>query len=59
MVVSIQSMLEQAQDLGEFRAMLGAAFGDLDSSALANALAGGIAAAQAAGRADAVDESES
>ncbi|MEQ1499150.1 MAG: DUF935 domain-containing protein [Novosphingobium sp.] len=56
MVTSIQSMLDRATDLAEFRAMLDAAFGEIDSTALANALAGGIVAAQAAGRADAIEE---
>lgn len=57
MVTSIQSMLDHAQDLGEFQAMLSAAYGSIDSTVLASALAGGIAAAQAAGRSDLVDES--
>ena len=49
-------MLDQASGLSEFRAMLGAAFGELDSSALASALAGGLSAAQAAGRSDLASE---
>lgn len=56
MVESIQTMLDQASGLSEFRAMLGAAFGELDSSALASALAGGLSAAQAAGRSDLASE---
>lgn len=58
MTETIATMLDQASDLAEFRAMLGAAYGDIDSSALASALAGGIAAAHAVGRADAAAESD-
>lgn len=58
MVASIEAMLERASDMGEFRAMLSAAYGKVDSAQLANVLAGGMAAAQAAGRSDLVDESE-
>lgn len=57
MVGSIERMLERATDLGEFRAMLSAAFGDIDSGRLAELLAGGMLAAHAAGRSDLVDES--
>jgi len=57
MAESIAAMLDHASDLGEFRAMLGAAFGKLDGrEQLAQAIAGGIAAAQAAGMSDVVDE---
>ncbi len=55
-VISIQSMLDHASGLEEFKAMLSAAYGSIDSTGLAEALAGGIAAAQAAGRADLVEE---
>jgi len=57
MIGSIQTMLAQAQDLAEFREMLSNAFGDVQSTQLAAAIAGGIAAAQAAGRADLAQES--
>lgn len=56
MVSQIEAMLNAAQDLGEFRAMLSEAFGDIDSTVLAELLAGGLAAAHAAGMADAHDE---
>ena len=59
MAASIGAMLDKAVDLGEFREMLSAAFGTLDGrTALAEAIAGGIAAARAAGMADAAEESE-
>ncbi len=59
MVDTIQTMLERAADLGEFRAMLSAAFGELGSrKELAGLIAAGIVAAQAAGMADAQDESD-
>ena len=57
MAASVETMLAKACDLGEFRAMLASAFTEVDSRRLATALAGGIAAAQAAGRSDLVDES--
>lgn len=57
MVATIEVMMAQAGDLAELRAMLGAAFGEIDSAALAQALAGGLAAAHAAGRSDLVAES--
>lgn len=57
MVATIATMMEQAGDLHEFRTMLGAAFGEIDSRALAEVLAGGLAAAHAAGRSDLVEES--
>ncbi|MBN9504930.1 MAG: DUF935 domain-containing protein [Altererythrobacter sp.] len=57
MIGTIEAMLEKARDLGEFREMLASAFGDIDSSQLAAVLAGGLAAAHAAGRSDLVDES--
>ncbi|MBV1917603.1 MAG: DUF935 domain-containing protein [Sphingomonadaceae bacterium] len=57
MAEQIEVMLNKASDLGEFRAMLDAAWPDIDSSKLAQALAGGLAAAQAAGMSDAEDES--
>jgi len=59
MTASIGVMLERATDLGELREMLSAAFGTLDGrAALAEVIAGGIAAAQAAGMADAAEEAE-
>lgn len=58
MVATIETMMEKASDLGELRAMLSAGFGDIDSGKLAAAIAGGLAAAQAAGRSDLVEESE-
>lgn len=57
MIGTIEAMLGKAGDLGEFRAMLSAAYGDIDSASLATILAGGIQAAQAAGISDAEDES--
>ena len=51
-------MLERANDLSEFRTMLGEAFGEIDSRKLAQALEGGMASADAAGRSDLEDESE-
>lgn len=57
MISSIESMLEQASDLGEFRAMLSSAYGAIDSGKLAAVLAGGLAAAHATGRSDLVEES--
>lgn len=57
MVGTIEAMLGKAGDLAEFRAMLDSAFGRIDSAGLAAVLAGGIAAAQAAGTSDLVDES--
>lgn len=57
MTASIETMLEKASDLGEFRLMLDAAYGQIDSGALAAVLAGGLAAAHAAGRSDLVEES--
>ena len=58
MIETIGTMLEKAGDMAELRAMLSAAYGEIDSSALAAALAGGIAAAHAAGRADLAEEAE-
>lgn len=57
MITAIEAMLAKAQDLGEFREMLLAAYGDLDKSGLASVIAAGLVAAQAAGRSDLVDES--
>ena len=57
MAGTIETMLERAGDLHEFRAMLAGAFGDIDSIALAEVIAGGLAAAHAAGRSDVTDES--
>lgn len=57
MSATIETMLGKAADLGEFRAMLGSAYGTIDSARLAGILAGGFAAAAAAGRSDLVDES--
>ena len=56
MVETIGVMLAKAGDLAEFREMLSAAYGDVDDRALAEALAGGFAAAAAAGTADAAEE---
>lgn len=58
MVDQIEVMLQAASDLSEFRMMLVSAFPDLDSSKLATVLAGGMAAARAAGMSDLEDESE-
>lgn len=58
MAGTIETMLERATDLGEFRTMLTAAYGELDARQLAEVLAGGMVAAHAAGRSDLVDESE-
>lgn len=57
MTDTIEAMLEKASDLGEFRAMLVSGFRGIDATGLADVIAGGIAAAQAAGRSDLVDES--
>tara|TARA_R110000751_G_scaffold2018_11_gene9409 strand:- start:251915 stop:253486 length:1572 start_codon:yes stop_codon:yes gene_type:complete len=57
MAGTIEAMLASASDLGEFRSMLTTAFGDIDSGALADVIAGGLAAAHAAGRSDITDES--
>lgn len=57
MITTIETMMARASDLAELRLMLASAFGELDSSGLAAILAGGLAAAQAAGRSDLVDES--
>lgn len=56
MAGQIEAMMNVAQDLGEFRAMLSEAFGEIDSTALAELLAGGLGAARAAGMADAQEE---
>lgn len=56
MAGQIEAMLGAAQDLGEFRAMLSEAYGAIDSTALAELLAGALAAANAAGMADAHEE---
>lgn len=58
MVATIETMLAKAGDLSEFQAMLSSAFGTLGGAQLASVLAEGMAAAQAAGRADLADESE-
>ncbi|MCC7097280.1 MAG: DUF935 domain-containing protein [Thermomonas sp.] len=55
---TIETMLDRASDLGEFRAMMSAAFGALARDDLGRVLAAGLAAAHAAGRSDLVDESE-
>lgn len=57
MVDTIEAMMAQASDIGEFREMLSSAFGRIDGRKLAEVLAGGMAAAHAAGRSDAVEES--
>jgi phage gp29-like protein len=57
MVASIETMLEKARDLGEFRDMLMSAYPDLPVDALAKVMSQGIASALAAGRSDLVDES--
>lgn len=58
MTATIETMMAQASDLGELRVMLSAAYPSLDASKLAGMLASGMVAAHAAGRSDAVDESE-
>lgn len=57
MEATIGAMLERAQDLGEFRAMLAQAYGDIDVSRLAEILASGLMSAHAAGRSDLAEES--
>lgn len=57
MVDQIEAMLQSAGDLSEFRMMLVSAFPEIDSSQLAGVLAGGMAAARAAGMSDLEDES--
>lgn len=57
MAGTIETMLERASDLHEFREMLAGAFGDIESAGLADVIAGGLAAAHAAGRSDITDES--
>lgn len=57
MTATIETMLTNAGDLGEFREMLSNAFGQLGGDKLAAILAAGLAVAQAAGRSDLVDES--
>jgi phage gp29-like protein len=57
MVAAIGVMVEKAGDLAELREMLAGAYGDIDAGKLADVLAGGLAAAQAAGRSDLADES--
>lgn len=57
MVETIELMMEKASDLGEFRLMLSSAYPALDTAKLAAVLAGGISAANAAGRSDLVEES--
>ena len=57
MAGTIEAMLASASNLSEFRSMLTSAFGDIDSGALADVIAGGLAAAHAAGRSDIADES--
>lgn len=51
-LATIEAMLDKAQSLEEFRAMLLAAFGDLPDDKLATVLADGMTAAEAAGRFD-------
>ena len=58
MAETIETMLAKANDLGEFQAMLSSAFGSLGGNDLAVVIEAGLAAAQAAGRADLVDESD-
>lgn len=55
MLAQIEAMMTAAGSIEEFRAMLAAAFPKVDSTAFAQALAQGLVAAQAAGRA-AVEE---
>lgn len=58
MVDQIEAMMAAAGDLGELRLMLDTAFGAIDSSQLAAAIANGLIVAHAAGRSDAQEESE-
>jgi len=58
MVGSIEAMLEQASDLGEFRTMLAEAYPDIDAGQLGAAIGSGLAAIRAAGIGDAEEESE-
>jgi len=57
MAASIEAMLGQRTDLGEFRQMLVDAFPKLDTVKLGDLIASGLAAANAAGRSDLEDES--
>ncbi len=57
MAASIETMLGKASDLSELRAMLSAAYGDIDAGGLAAVMAGGFAAAHAAGQSDLLEES--
>lgn len=57
MAGQIEAMLHAAADLGEFRAMLSEAYGAIGHEGLGGIIAGALAAAQAAGRSDLVDES--
>lgn len=57
MVGTIETMLEKARDLGEFRDMLMSAYPDLPVATLAKVMSQGIASALAAGRSDLVEES--
>ncbi len=56
MAATIETMLGAAGDLGQFREMLATAFGQLGGDKLAQILAAGLTVAQAAGRADLVEE---
>ena len=57
MAASIEAMLGQASDLGEFRQMLDDAFPKLDTAKLGDLIASGLAAVNAAGHSDLEDES--
>jgi len=58
MAASIETMVERASSLSELRVMLQNAFDVSNSASLARVIAQAVAAAQAAGQFDAVDESE-
>lgn len=57
LIASVEAMAARAQDLSELRVMLASAFPVLDLDPLTRTLADAVAAAHAAGRSDAVDDS--
>ncbi|MFV0642928.1 MAG: DUF935 domain-containing protein [Sphingomonadaceae bacterium] len=57
MVATIEAMMAKASDLNELRDMISHGFGKLDAAPLADILAQGLMAAQAAGRSDLEEES--
>ena len=55
---TIEAMMASASDMSELRGMITSAFGEIDSSLLADAIEDGMVAAHAAGRSDLEDESK-